>query len=131
MSMEQVKSISSIFENLLTKVLAPGHMPVSDIDPFTERDWQRIRIWNKADPQVHERCIHDVIRDQMLLHPNKDAICAWDGSLCFKEFDQLATQLAFQLTMQGVGPDVLVPLCFDKSVSTLATIEGMDAYEYS
>lgn len=116
MSMEQVKSISNIFENLLTRVLSPENTTVADLGFFTERDWQRIRIWNEPEPEVHERCIHDIIHDQMLLRPEEEAICAWDGSLSFKEFDRLATQLAFQLTMQGVGPEVLVPLCFDKSV---------------
>lgn len=115
--MEQVKSISNIFGNLLTNVLSPDNRRVADLSFFTERDWQRIRAWNESDPEVHERCVHDIIHDQVLLRPEQEAICAWDGSLTFKELDQLATQLAYQLTMQGVGPEVLVPLCFDKSVS--------------
>ncbi|KAK2757240.1 NRPS [Arachnomyces sp. PD_36] len=118
-SMEQVKSIAIIFEIVLTKVLSPENTAVADIDGFTERDWQRIRAWNQSNPEAHERCIHDVIYDQMLSRPDEEAVCAWDGSLSYKELDTLATRVAFQLTMRGVGPEVLVPLCFDKSVSSV------------
>lgn len=129
--MEQVKSISNIFGNLLTNVLSPEHGTVADLSLFTERDWQRIRAWNESDLEVHERCIHDIIYDQVLLRPEQEAICAWDGSLTFKEFDQLATQLAYQLNMQGVGPEVLVPLCFDKSVSMYTPSKRIYAHNLS
>jgi non-ribosomal peptide synthetase component F len=51
--------------------------------------------------------------------PHDEAICAWDGSLSFQQFDHQASRLAYHLQQQGVGPEVLVPLCFDKSVSNM------------
>lgn len=116
MSMEHVKGIAVLFQNLLTRVLSPEDIPVADFNYFTEPDWQRISAWNGPSPQAHDRCIHDIIREQVVRRPLDEAICAWDGSLSFKEFDHQASKLAYHLQKQGVGPEVLVPLCFDKSV---------------
>lgn len=115
--MEHVKGIATLFQNLLTKVLSPEDVSVGNLKYFTDPDSQRISNWNGPSPQVHDRCIHDIIREQVISRPHDEAICAWDGSLSYREFDQQATKLAYHLQEQGVGPEVLVPLCFDKSVS--------------
>ncbi|KAL4757180.1 uncharacterized protein BDW70DRAFT_163771 [Aspergillus foveolatus] len=132
MSMEHVKGIAVLFQNLLTRVLSPEDIPVADFNYFTELDWQRISAWNRPSPQVHDRCIHDIIREQVVRRPLDEAICAWDGSLSFKEFDQQASKLAYHLQEQGVGPEVLVPLCFDKSmwyfVALLAVLKAGGAF---
>ncbi|KAL4751934.1 hypothetical protein BDW72DRAFT_192444 [Aspergillus terricola var. indicus] len=132
MSMEHVKGIAALFQNLLTHVLSPEDTPVRNFNFFTEPDWRRISAWNGPSPQVHDRCIHDIIREQVIRRPLEEAICAWDGSLSFKEFDQQASKLAYHLQEQGVGPEVLVPLCFDKSmwyfVALLAVLKAGGAF---
>ncbi|KAL2812692.1 hypothetical protein BJX63DRAFT_432394 [Aspergillus granulosus] len=132
MSMEHVKGIAALFQNLLTRILSPESIPVRDFNLFTDMDWQRISGWNGPSPQVHDRCIHDIIRDQVARRPHDEAICAWDGSLSFKEYDHQASRLAYHLQQQGVGPEILVPLCFDKSmwyfVAVLAVLKAGGAF---
>lgn len=48
--------------------------------------------------------------------PDAPAVCAWDGNLTYRELDAAASALAQHLRQFGVGPDVLVPVCFEKSV---------------
>lgn len=119
MSADQMKSVANIFEQLLAKVLAAESTAISQLNLFSENDWQRIRKWNSTIPVLHDRCIHDAIHDQALSGPDREAVCAWDGSLTFAELDYQASKLACHLRMQGVGPEVRVALCFDKSVSFL------------
>ncbi|KAL2786379.1 hypothetical protein BJX66DRAFT_342204 [Aspergillus keveii] len=47
--------------------------------------------------------------------PDALAVCAWDEELAYGELDQLATRLMHRLMAEGVGPELLVPLCFEKS----------------
>ncbi|KAK9848977.1 AMP-dependent synthetase/ligase [Penicillium brevicompactum] len=115
MSGDQMKSVANIFEQLLAKILSAENTAISQLNLFSENDWERIGKWNSTTPQLHDRCIHEVIHDQMLSGPDREAICAWDGSLTFGELDHLASKLACHLRMQGVGPEVRVGLCFDKS----------------
>lgn len=117
MSMEQMKGIANVFENLLTKILAEEDMTIGEIDYFTEKDWRRVSNWNSSLPESCDRCIHEVIHEQVLLRPEDEAICAWDGSLTYSELDRLASTLACHLQSQGVGPEAKVVLCFEKSVS--------------
>ncbi|KAJ5576610.1 hypothetical protein N7535_003536 [Penicillium sp. DV-2018c] len=115
MSGDQMKTVAHIFEQLLAKVLAAENTAISQLNLFSQNDWQRIRKWNSTTLQVHDRCIHEAIHDQMLSGPDREAVCAWDGSLTYAELDHQASKLACHLRMQGVGPEVRVALCFDKS----------------
>ncbi|KAL3462809.1 hypothetical protein BJX64DRAFT_288021 [Aspergillus heterothallicus] len=132
MSTKHAEGIAILFQNLLTRVLSPEALPVRDFDFFTDIDWQRISDWNDPSPQVHDLCIHDIIRDQVVRRPHEEAICAWDGSLSFQQFDHQASRLAYHLQQHGVGPEVLVPLCFDKSkwyfIAVLAVLKAGGAF---
>ncbi|KAJ5091869.1 hypothetical protein NUU61_006739 [Penicillium alfredii] len=125
MSGDQMKSVATIFEQLLAKVLSSENTAISQLNLFSENDWQRIRKWNSSTPRLHDRCIHDAIRDQALSGPEREAVCAWDGSLAYKELDDLASKLACHLRMQGVGPEVRVALCFDKSKWNIVAMLGV------
>ncbi len=57
--------------------------------------------------------------------PSAPAVYAWDGALTYGELDILATRLAGYLTHLGIGADVLVPLCFEKSMWTTVAILGV------
>ncbi|KAJ5714059.1 AMP-dependent synthetase/ligase [Penicillium malachiteum] len=132
MSGEQMKSVSNIFENILTKVLSAENPAITQLNLFSENDWQRIQKWNSHTPKLYDRCIHEAIHDQAVSGPDREAICAWDGSLTYGELDKLASKLACHLRMQGVGPEVRVGLLFDKSkwnvVAMLAVMKAGGAF---
>jgi hypothetical protein len=127
MSTEHMRSFTSVFEHLLTKVLFEDDTTVAKVDHFTEKDWERICKWNSSLPEHHELCIHEVIREQALLRPESEAVCAWDGSLTYRDLDHLASTLACQLQNLGVGPEAKVALCFEKSVSPGSSAFGLTA----
>ena len=66
-----------------------------------------------------------MIEERAQAQPSAPAVCAWDGELTYGELDQLATRLAGRLVDLGVGPDVLVPLCFEKSMWTTVAMLGV------
>lgn len=115
--MDHMKRVANVFEHMLTKVLSEENSTVSKLDPFTEEDWKRICKWNSSLPKNYDSCIHDVIHEQALLRPEKEAVCAWDGNLTYSALDRLSSVLACHLQTLGVGPEVKVALGFDKSVS--------------
>ncbi|KAJ6110810.1 NRPS-like protein biosynthetic cluster [Penicillium sp. IBT 16267x] len=84
--------------------------------------------WNRILPTPVERCIDEMIEERTHAQPTAPAVCAWDGELTYRELDQLATQMASRLVRMGVGPDNIVPLCFEKSrwmtVAILAVIKA-------
>lgn len=115
--MEQMKSITSYLETTIAQILSGGNTAVEALDQFSEQDWSRVRKFNTKIPETHDRCIHEKIQEQVLLRPDTEAVCAWDGRLTYRELDLLASRVALHLQKQGVGPETRVALCFDKSVS--------------
>ncbi|KAM4058623.1 AMP-binding enzyme [Hirsutella rhossiliensis] len=72
-----------------------------------------------------KQCIHDVISHQARARPNAPALCAWDGELTYGELDDLSSRLAGHIAGLGVGPEVVVPLCFEKSLWTTVAMLGV------
>ncbi|KXG50684.1 Male sterility, NAD-binding [Penicillium griseofulvum] len=98
---------------------------LTDIGIMTPIDLEKIWEWNKVYPEPIDRCVHEIFEEKAQDQPNAVAICAWDGDLLYGELDELATKLANQLIKLGVGPGVLVPLCFEKSVWTTVAMLGV------
>ena len=70
----------------------------------------------------HNICVHQLVQEQWEAHQESPAVNAWDGDLTYRELDQRSSQLASLLLQRGVGPEVIVPLCFDKSMWTAVAI---------
>jgi amino acid adenylation domain-containing protein len=81
---------------------------VSDI----EKIWQ----WNgHVAPPVKES-VHHIIGQTVNLHPQAQAIAAWDGSASFNELDEFSSRLSYLLQSKGIGRGSLVPICMEKSM---------------
>src|SRR5437016_2092629 len=61
-------------------------------------------------------CVHDLVGAQASATPDADAIAASDGRASYRELDTRANQLAHLLRSLGIGPDIPVGLCMDRSV---------------
>ncbi|KAL5357022.1 hypothetical protein BJX96DRAFT_135429 [Aspergillus floccosus] len=125
LSSEQAKSIANYFEQTLHRLLSEEDIPVSELNILSEQDWFRIRKFNSVLPASPDRCIHEIIHEETLLHPEKEAVCAWDGSLTYQELDILASQVAVYLYKHGVKPESKVALCFDKSKWYIVAVLGV------
>ncbi|KAH8692971.1 non-ribosomal peptide synthetase [Talaromyces proteolyticus] len=80
---------------------------------------------NSTVPSFWNTCIHHVITQRCQSAPESPAIAAWDGSFTYGELNTLSTQLASILTLLGVMPESLVPICMDKSRWTTVAILGI------
>ncbi|VUC29699.1 unnamed protein product [Clonostachys rosea] len=84
----------------------------------SKQDLMRIWQWNAIVPERIDVCVHDLISQSVHRQPEAPAVHAWDGGLTYRELDDLSTQLAHRLVSLGVGPNMFVPLCFEKSMWT-------------
>jgi hypothetical protein len=118
MSVAQGMLVASTLDKILSGLLvcAPD-APLSALNCLSQLNLDQVCEWNSnRSIQLVERCIHDVIADRIMEQPDAEAICAWDGSVTYRELDIAAGRLAAQLATLGVGPETFVPLCFVKSV---------------
>ena len=88
--------------------------------------------WNRCIPESVETTVQESIHHQAVQHPDSEAVCSWDGTLTYVQIDTLSSRLASYLIAEGVGPEVIVPLFFEKSkwviVSLLAVLKAGGAF---
>lgn len=118
---------------LAAATTAPGmalaRLPLMDAD---ER--QRVLVsWNATStPYPRDATIQQLFAEQAALTP--DAVAVQEGSqrLTYRELDQRANTLAGGLAQQGVGADVVVGVCMERSVdlvvAVLAILKAGGAY---
>lgn len=123
----QMKHLLHQFEKVMHQLNADqgDNRTLADIDLFTDHDKSLVKQWNDQAPEVVERCIHEIIQEQVKVRPDAPAVFARDGNLSYGELDDLSNRLAWYLKSLGVGPEVLVPHCFHKSVWTVVTLLGV------
>lgn len=104
-----------------------GDKYVQEIEVCSPEDVVELAIWNAPVPETHRTCVHTELRAQMLRSPDAEAISSWDGTFTYAQLAHYTSKLASHLRSIGVGPEVLVPLCFDKS--GLAVLTGVAVLE--
>jgi non-ribosomal peptide synthetase component F/aryl carrier-like protein len=102
---------------------------VDSIEIISPQDIDQILKWNHEYPvENKQRCVHHMFEEQALRQPHAPAIRGWDEILTYQELDRLSNQLSHYLVSLGVGPEVKVPFCFEKStwaaVSMMAILKA-------
>ena len=123
---QQMHRILRQFGHVLDQ-LSNSHLEklVGQVQVISSVDSSEIFSWNNALPLAVNQCVHRIIERQAATWPNRDAICSWDGKLTYGELNKLSSQLAVHLESNGVGPESLVPLCFEKSLWATVSMLGI------
>ncbi|BCS00623.1 non-ribosomal peptide synthetase [Aspergillus luchuensis] len=122
-----LEELDFVIQKLAT---AQSNMRITDLDLVTPHSLERVWGWNRIVPSPVKATINELVEKQVEQHPTGMAIHAWDGDLTYVELDHLATSLATELARLGVSPSLLgpnnvVPLCFEKSKWAIVTILGV------
>jgi amino acid adenylation domain-containing protein len=98
----------------------------------TERQ-QLLFEWNQTGKTYRSQvCLHELFSEQVKRTPKASAVVFENEQLNFAELDGRANQLAHYLRRRGVGPEVLVGVCMERSlglvVALLAILKAGGAY---
>ncbi|GKZ26492.1 nonribosomal peptide synthase, partial [Aspergillus brasiliensis] len=108
----------------------PSNRKLTDIPLVPPQSFDRIWSWNETVPSPVKTTINEMFEKRVEEQPTALAVHAWDGNLTYAELDHLAATLATELVRLGVGPTLLgpnnvVPLCFEKSKWAVVSILGI------
>ncbi|KAI7779841.1 amino acid adenylation [Diaporthe eres] len=123
-SPDQTTRILHQFQHMVQQLSMISNMdtPLDAIELLKPYDLQDIRKWNTNLPMRVDACIPDLISENVSLRPDSEAVCAWNGQLSYREFDLVTLKLSSRLASLGVGREVKVGLCFDKSIWNLVSM---------
>ena len=101
---------------------------LNELSLLSRQDIATIDAWNSKPLNYVDECIHELVAKAVKQHPDSIAVSGWDGELTYKELEQAAWPLSHYLASLGVGPDVMVGFCMDKSkwaiIATLAILQA-------
>ncbi|KAJ5307881.1 nonribosomal peptide synthase [Penicillium atrosanguineum] len=115
---DEAERVARVLGATVFSLIKDPEEKVSSVSLLPGADLERVWAWNSDVPRAEERFAHNLVEEQARRRPDAAAVCAWDGELTYKELDTLADHLARHLASMNVGPGVMVPLCFEKSVWT-------------
>jgi amino acid adenylation domain-containing protein len=129
-----IERMTGHFVTLLEGIVANPFERISQLPLLREFEQQQLLVkWN--DTQVdypQDKCIHQLFEEQCLRTPDAVAVVFENQQLTYDELNCRANQLAHYLQSLGVGADVLVGICVERSllmiVGLLAILKAGGAY---
>ncbi|MFB1479128.1 non-ribosomal peptide synthase/polyketide synthase, partial [Corallococcus sp. RDP092CA] len=112
---------------LLEGVAASPDAPIQRLPLLTEGERkQLLETWNDTRADFpREACIHQRFEAQVELAPDAVAATFEGEQLTYRQLDAKANQLAHHLRRLGVGPEVKVALCLERSLEMVIGVLGV------
>jgi amino acid adenylation domain-containing protein len=126
-----LKRMGERFGVLLTAIVDPNfaldRQPVSQLPLLTAAERHQLLVeWNTTAADFgQEKCIHTLFEEQVERTPDAVAVIFEEAQLTYAELNARANQLAHTLQGLGVGPDVLVGLCVERSLEMVVGLLGI------
>lgn len=114
LSAGQAANVVSTFVRALENIVYNSKQRISALDHLSGKHWQLIQAWNVM-PATLNDCVHHKFKSWVPSQPDAPAIRGFDTDYTYAELDAVTDRLAHHLVKLGVGPEVFVPTCFDKS----------------
>ncbi len=86
---------------------------------------QALDEWNDTQVVHHYLCIHQMFEMEVERSPQAIAVVFEDIQLTYEQLNKRANQLAHHLRTLGVGPEVLVGICLERSLEMIVGILGI------
>lgn len=122
------------FLTLLAGIVANPDQLILQLPLLTEEEQhQTVIAWNNTQhPYPDHACLHQLIEAQAELTPEHTALIYEGQQRTYQELNREANQLAHRLQEAGVGPDILVGVCMERSlemvIALLAILKAGGAY---
>ncbi|HET9281982.1 MAG TPA: amino acid adenylation domain-containing protein [Candidatus Angelobacter sp.] len=129
-----IRRMLTHYRSILAAIAADAKMPL-DLIPFlgeAERRQLTLEWNNTAHLWPSERWVHEMFEDQAVLTPGALAVEFGAHRLSYAELNKRTNQLAHYLRKYGVGQEVRVAVCMERSlelvISLMAVLKAGGAY---
>ncbi|MEH1944144.1 MAG: amino acid adenylation domain-containing protein [Nostoc sp.] len=124
---DTIARMTSHFQTLLAAIIANPNQPISELPLLSQPERHQLLVeWNDTyTPYPKSKCIHQLFEEQVEKTPNAVAVVYEDESLTYLQLNLRANQLAQYLQTLGVGAEVLVGICVERSPLILVGLLGI------
>lgn len=115
-------------QQLIQGVVADPDCRIRQLPLLTERERHQMLVaWNDEVRRdyLDKECIHELFESQVLSTPEAVAVIDGHRRLTYREVNHRANQVAALLRLSGVGPEVLVGVCLERSAEMVVALLGI------
>ncbi|BAY66478.1 amino acid adenylation domain-containing protein [Calothrix brevissima NIES-22] len=122
-----IERMTGHLQTLLAGIVAQPEQRISELPLLTATEqYQLLEQWNATHKlYAQDRCIHQLFEMQVERTPDAVALVFENHQLTYQQLNVQANQFAHYLTTLGVGVDVLVGLCVERSLEMLVGLLGI------
>ena len=122
-----VQRLVGHYHMLLEGVIADPDQPIATLPLLTAPQRQQLLgEWNATRANYPEdACLHQLFEAQVERTPDAVAVLFEDKRLSYRELNARANQLAHYLRALGVGPEVCVGICMERSLALAVGLLGI------
>lgn len=116
------------YKTLLQGIVSNVHQRISDLPIMTDEEQHKLLVeWNATATNYSKKdmCLHEIIESQAASTPNAPAVIFEDEQLTYAELNQRSNQLANYLSKMGVGAEILVGICMERSIEMVVGLLGI------
>jgi acyl carrier protein len=108
------------YQTLLESIVANPKQAIAELPLLAEPERQQLLVeWNNTKTEYpKDKCIHQLFEEQVERTPDAVAVVFENEQLTYRELNQRANQMAHYLQTLGVGPEVLVGICVERSLES-------------
>lgn len=112
---------------LLQGVVAQPDQSIATLPLLTAPEKEMVLVLLNDTQQAYpqDRCIHHLFEEQVARTPDATAVVFYEERLTYRVLNEQANQLAHCLRRMGVGPDVLVGVCLERSLKMIVGLLGI------
>jgi amino acid adenylation domain-containing protein len=123
---ETIERLMSHYINALRDIVGGIEKSISTLDLLSGAEREQIVVeWNRTEtPYMSDRPIHELFAEQAERAPERIALIGGGKLVSYRELNRRANQLGGYLQGLGVGPEVVVGVCLERSVEMIVAILG-------
>ena len=122
-----IERMAGHFQTLLEEIVANPIQQICQLPLLTGVERQQLLVeWNRTQTEYpQDKCIHQLFEEQSWSTPSAVAVVYENQQLTYDELNCRANQLAHYLRSLGVGPEVLVGICVERSLDMVVGLLGI------
>nr|UGT01383.1 lysergyl peptide synthetase subunit 2 [Claviceps purpurea] len=110
----QALAVAKAMERAISEIIS-GKERLDQFCLLTSEDRRQMSLWNMNLSDNSDARIETFIHEWCRRTPSAVAVCGWDGDFSYKELNELSTGVKHDLRHLGIGPEVFIPILFEKS----------------
>lgn len=115
--------VEKVATDVLAQQIEANSQKISNYVTYSD---SQLALWNATSRDYPlDACIQQLVAKQAATRPDAIALVIDNAVLSYRELNQRANQLAHHLQTLGVGPNVLVGLCVERSFDMVVALLGI------